>query len=208
MKRKLLLQRIASRIAGLFGIRFYNLYYVEKKLLTNTESVEPSVELKIRNANAKDLSYIIKLLGNSIRKEFEYAMAIGSTCYVALHDGKVAGYSWVNCRIIYLNGMHVVTLPDNGSYNTNSYVFPECRGQKVFQSLISRIYSDMKKEGCTFTANLVDKSNAPSIAARKRFSVNFQNAQILKLPGLKPIIVGKPFVMGASLSSVSIIQNS
>jgi len=64
----------------------------------------------------------------------------------------------------------------------------------------------MKQKNCTFTANLVGQDNAPSIAARKRFGVVFQNARFLKLPGFKPLIVGKKFLMGKSLSAEAAFQ--
>ena len=196
MNDKSALQRTASRLAGLFGIRFYNLYYCEKDLLSEIQDVDLPIELEINLATEEDLEAIIKRRGPKIQKEFDQAIKFGGFCYVALSDGNIAGHSWVNPDLIDLLGMKVAKLPDGGSYNYMSYVFPEYRGKKVFQNMIRAVYTRMKKERCAFTANLVDKSNAASISARRRFGVTFQNAQFLKIPGFRPIIVGKRFVMG------------
>ena len=95
--------------------------------------------------------------------------------------------------------MNLSGLPDKGSYNTDSYVFPSYRGNKIFQKLISSVYMDMKKAGCTFTANIVASDNAPSIAARKRFGVKFQTIYILRLPWNIPVFIGKKFITGLSV---------
>jgi len=200
MNSKPLIQRIASRAVGFFGVKFYNLYYGEKNLLVDIEPVDSSIELQIHKATDKDLNTIIDRLSAETRKNFECAKAIGSTCYIAVNDGKIAGYTWVNQKFIDLVGNIVTKLPKGGSYNYNSYVFPEYRGKRVFQSMIRLVYTKMKQEHCRFSANLVGKDNAPSVAARKRFGVLFQNARFLKLPGLKPLIIGKKFVMGKSVS--------
>ena len=55
MREKPRIQVIASRIAGAFGIRFYNLCYVEKNLSDDIEKIETPIELEIRHATADDL---------------------------------------------------------------------------------------------------------------------------------------------------------
>jgi hypothetical protein len=197
---KPLIQRIASRAAGIFGIRFYNLFYAEKSLRTEIEPVASPIELMVREAGDQDLAAIIDRLGPKIRDNFKSATAIGSTCFVALNEGRIAGYTWINRKNIDLVGHIVAQLPNGGAYNYNSFVFPEFRGKRVFQSMIHLVYTKMKQENCLFAANLVGQDNPPSIAARKRFGVIFQNARFLKLPGFKPLIVGKKFIMGKSLS--------
>jgi ribosomal protein S18 acetylase RimI-like enzyme len=195
-----LLQRVLSRLAGFFGIRFYDLYYVEKSLLTEIETVDSSIALIVREATAQDLENIMERLGPKTRKNFHTAGAIGSTCFVALHEGNIAGYTWMNRRYIDLVGHIAAKLPAEGSYSYNSYVFPEYRGKRVFQSMIRLVYLKMQQENRKFTANLVDKDNLPSITARERFGATFQNARFLKLPGFHPLAVGRKFVMGKTVS--------
>lgn len=203
---KPLIQRIASRAAGIFGVRFYNLFYAEKNLQAEIEPVAASIELTIRQAGKEDLAAIVDRLGPKIRDNFKSASAIGSTCLVALSEGRIAGYTWINLKNIDLVGHIVAQLPPGGAYNYNSFVFPEFRGKRVFQSMIYLVYTEMKEKNCRFTANLVGQDNAPSIAARQRFGVLFQNARFLILPGTKPLIVGKKFIMGKSFSAETAFQ--
>ena len=96
--------------------------------------------------------------------------------------------------------MFITDLPTNGSYTHGGYVFPEYRGKKIFQSLKHSVYTDLKSKGCYFTGALVDKTNVVSILVQKRFEARFQNARLLKLPGIEAITIGKQFLMGISVS--------
>jgi hypothetical protein len=53
--------------------------------------------------------------------------------------------------------------------------------------LTEAVYCRLAKEGFRFCCNLVDRDNAPSIAARRRLGAVFHPAPILKLPGLNPL---------------------
>jgi len=97
----------------------------------------------------------------------------------------------------------VHALPPEGAYTYNSWVRPEYRGQKIFQCLTRTVYSELKKESFEFCCNLVDRSNAPSVAARRRLGAQFHAAPILELPGLNPLPLRRlPFgvSVGASQS--------
>ena len=187
-------------MAGLFGVYYYDLYYGEKDLRAGVEAVASPIDLKVRRAGEEDLEYIIGRLGPDTRKNFDHAKSIGSFCFVAVHDSKIAGYSWANREVVDLLGMCVARLPREGSYNYNSLVFKEFRGKKVFQSLMGAVYREMREAGCTFTANLVAKLNAPSVAARKRFGVKFQGVRFVKFPLLDPIPIGRRIAVGAAVS--------
>jgi ribosomal protein S18 acetylase RimI-like enzyme len=195
------IKRMLSRMAGFFGVYYFDLYYGEKDLRAGVEAVAAPIDLEVRRATEEDLRYIIGRLGPETEKNFEQAKSVGSVCYVAVHDSKIAGYSWVNRQIVDLVGMCVARLPEEGSYNYNSLVFEEFRGKKVFQSLMAAVYREMKKSGCTFTANLVAKENKASVAARRRFGVKFQGVRFIKLPFADPIPIGKRFVVGAVVAN-------
>lgn len=197
-KKKSKIQIIASQIAGLFGIGFYNLYYVEKNLLNDIEIFESQIEVEIRKATDGDIRQILKRLDHKDRKNFEYNIAIESTCHVATHKNKIAGFSWANLKYIYIDGMKVAELPAKGSYHGDTYVFPEFRGNKILLKLVSAVYADLKKAGCIFTGTIIAKNNATSIATTKKFHVKFQTTHILRLPGPKSLIIGKRFLIGIS----------
>jgi len=205
INRKALHQRIFHRLmweASLIGIHFHYLYYAENSLLGNIEAIEASIPVEIRKATEYDLNDMTKRSNPKSGEYFEHATAIGSTSYVAINQNKVAGYIWVNRRIIDLLGMYIIDLPENGCYTHRAFVYPEYRRKRVFQSLLHSVYRDMKNKGCIFAGALIHKPNIPPIAVHKRLGAKFQNAHILKLPRIKPIIVGKRFKMGISVSEI------
>jgi len=194
------IKHVLGRMAGFFGVHYFDLYYGEKDLRSGVEAVVSPIDLEIRRADEEDLEYVIGRMGPEIAKNFDHAKSIGSVCYVAVHDSKIAGYSWVNREVVDLVGMCVARLPQEGSYNYNSLVFEEFRGKKVFQNLMGAVYREMREEGCTFTANLVAKLNTPSVAARERFGVKFQGVRFVKFPLLDPISIGRRITVGAAVS--------
>ncbi len=56
IRRKPLLQSVSSRLAGLIGIHFFNLYYAENSLLGNIETTEASIPIKISKATKEELT--------------------------------------------------------------------------------------------------------------------------------------------------------
>ena len=179
--------RASSRVAALFGVRFYNMLYGERSLLETLEHVEPSSDLMIREATAGDLELLSSVLDPEQAESCRTAADQQSRCLVALHGQEIAGYSWLNTRDVFLLSWRVQRLPPEGGYTYNSFVRPEFRGQKIFQCLTEAVYSQLEQEGFQFCCNLVDKDNAPSIAARGRLGAQFHAAPILKLPGLDPL---------------------
>ena len=179
--------RVTSRTAGLFGVRFYNMLYGERSLLETAQSVEPPPGLELRRATSGDLDRVASKLAPPQAESCRIAAAQRSQCLVAMVGQMLAGYSWFNTEDIYLLSWKVQALPPGGGYTYNSFVQPEFRGQKVFQCLTEAIYTELRQAGFEFCCNLVDRDNAPSVAARRRLGARFHAAPILKLPGLNPL---------------------
>ncbi len=178
--------RATSRTAGLFGVRFYNMLYGERSLGDAIHQVEPPAGLVIRRATSGDRELLESNLTPAQAKSCRIAAAQQSRCIVAMNGQEIAGYSWLNTRDIYLLSWRLQKLPPDGGYTYNSFVRPEYRGQKIFQRLTGAVYSELAREGFQFCCNLVDRNNAPSVAARRRLGALFHAAPILKLPGLDP----------------------
>ena len=189
LKKRPAWQVVASRIARFFGVRFYDLYYGERKLLPLLEPVIPSPPTEVREATDEDLNAIIRRIGGKAQKEFDHNIAIDSTCYVALHEDTIMGYIWVNQQIIDLVGMYLTKLPARHSFSHNAFIFPEYRRKKIYQYLRHTVCSEMYESGCLSIACLVDKANTWTIEALKHEGIKFHNAAVLKLPGLKPILL-------------------
>lgn len=199
MSALLTLRRLIGDLVRPLGVRFFDVHYLEKDLRGELQAIECPIALEVRLAEETDLAGILARSEPEIAARLERARAIGSTCYVAVHEGKIAGYSWANRKVVDMGGLIVARMPAEGAYNYESLVFPEFRGNKIFQCLIGAVYADMKAAGCTFTANLVDTHNAASIAARRRHGVAFQSARYLGVPFLGAVPLGRRFVVGAVL---------
>ena len=184
--RKPLWVRVSSRAAALFGVHFYNMLYGERSLLCALQQVEPPPTIHIREAKDRDLERLGSELNPAQAEACRMAAAQQSRCLIALDGKRLAGYSWFNTQDIHLLSWRMLPLPAEGGYTYNSFVLPEYRGQKIFQCLTEAVYSRLAREGFRFCCNLVDRDNAPSIAARRRLGAVFCPAPILKLPGLDP----------------------
>lgn len=189
-------RRLIGRLVRPLGVRFFDVFYLEKDLRGELERIESPLALEVRPAVEADLAAIVARSEPEIAVRFDQAKAIGSICYVATHAGEIAGYTWLNRKFVDMGGLLVARLPAAGAYNYESLVFPEFRGRKIFQCMMGAVYADMKAAGCTFTANLVDTHNAASIAARRRYGVAFQSARFLGIPLLGAIPLGRRFVVG------------
>lgn len=201
--RKPLWVRAASRTAGLFGVRFYNMLYGECSLVGEIRQVDPPPGLEIQPTRPRDVELLLSKLSQAQADWCRIAAGLESRCFVALDGQEIAGFSWFNTQYIYMLRSRVHALPPEGAYTYNSWVRPEYRGQKIFQCLTRTVYSELKKESFEFCCNLVDRSNAPSVAARRRLGAQFHAAPILELPGLNPLPLRRlPFgvSVGASQS--------
>ena len=179
---------VAGRTARLFGIRFFDLYYGQRDLSAKAEPVVPSLAVEIRLAAKGDLQRIPRPVGIERQMEFDRNRAFGSSCYIAVHEGKVAGYLWVNKKIINMEGMDLANLPAKHAFTHNAYVFREYRNRKIYQFLRRAICHEMYQSGCRVISCLVDKANTRSIEILRQEGIEFQNAGVLKLPGFKPIL--------------------
>jgi hypothetical protein len=181
-------QVVAGRISKFFGIQFYDLYYGEKVLLPPLEPVVPSLPTEVRLATPEDLNKIINRIGGETKREFDHNIAIDSTCHAAFHRGTITGYLWVNRQVIDLKGMYVAKLPARHSFSHHAFVFPEYRSKKIYQYLRHAVCSEMYNSGCLSIACFVDKANTQPIKVLKHEGIEFHNAAVLKLPGIKPVL--------------------
>ncbi|MFC1883297.1 GNAT family N-acetyltransferase [Thermodesulfobacteriota bacterium] len=191
MHKKPVTQVIASRMVGFFGVRFFNLLYGQKDLLSHTESNSLTDYTHVRLANREDLDKIVALMGKEIKKRFERNLALESVCYVAECEGAIAGYLWTNRDVMSLLGMCLRELSENKIFLHDVFVFPEQRRKKIFHDLLHFIYNDMKNEGFHIVSCLVGKDNGPSITGFKKIGVKFGKAPVLKLPGIRPFVLGR-----------------
>lgn len=193
------LYRLAAGTARAIGVRYFDSLYGEKNLHSQIPPAHSPLKHEIRLASKKEIREIARLQGGDIPFRFEFALKSGSSCYIAWAGEKPAGYTWINTRVMMMDMMKIIDVPPGGSFHFNSIVFPEFRRNKLFQCLIHRVYSDLKKQGYSFTGNFVDSNNTASIKARDHFNVLFQTARMGKIPGFPVFSIGRKFIPGASL---------
>lgn len=194
--RKSALRHHLGNLAGKLGFNFLHMYYGEKDLNEPIPNIQAPINVEISCANAEDLEQIKRLISPGQVRMIQSYTDFGDTCLVAKCDGEIAGYSWWNRSEIRYGAYTLVRLPENMGYTFGSFVFPEFRGKKIFQCLTCAVYSSLKAQGCEFCCNLVDQANGPSVGARRNLGATFQPVRILKLPLIRPRIIGRGFVMG------------
>ena len=123
-------------------------------------------------------------------------MAAGDRCYFAEVAGQLAGYSWISTEGIR-SGRHIACpLAPTGVYSYLSFVFPDYRGNKIFERMLSYIYCELQDEGYEFACNLVSRRNIKSIRSRQRFDAVSKPISLLFLPRAKPWVLGGPIGTG------------
>jgi len=180
-------QSVAGRIARVFGVQFYDLCYGQRDLSPPSESVVPTISIEVRRATTEELDRIVRRIGGGARGGFDHNIAINSTCYIAIHEGTVTGFLWVNRQVADLVGMHVAKLPAGHSFSHNAFIFPEYRGNKIYQYLRQAVCNELYESGCVSIACFVDKANTQPINVLKREGMEFHNAPVLKIPFINPI---------------------
>jgi hypothetical protein len=181
-------QTIAGRLARIFGIRFYDMYLAHRNL---SPSAEPSARprpCEVRLATDQDLETIASLLGGETRDDFDRYKSIGSRCYVADQDSKIAGCLWVNHHVVELKGMRLAKVPAGHTFTHGAFVLPEFRGQRMYRYLRDAVCGELYKSGFGSVACLVDKANHLSIRVLQQEGMEFYSANILKLPVIGPIL--------------------
>lgn len=197
--QKPLIQRLASRGLALFGVRFFDLLYGEKSLLETIPTIATPPGLRVGLASQEELDQLIRRLPSEQVQACRTAREIGSQCWIAWQHDRAVGYSWLDRKAVNLLGWPLFDLPETGAYTYNSFVWPEHRGGRIFQRLTEVIYRQLQADGVSFSCNLVDRSNAASIGARRRFAVVYQPSPVVKLPGRGPFVLGRLPKVGASV---------
>lgn len=81
-------------------------------------------------------------------------------------------------------------LPPGTLFIHNGFVFPRHRGREVLLQLLAEFWPRGRAAGLHSALRVVDRANAPALAAVPRPGVRFRSAPILKLPGLDPLLLG------------------
>lgn len=191
-----------KRIFKVFGIQVHQLYYFEKDLLESIISITPSYPMDIRKAGMEDIKTLLNIVSKDSRQRIKRYQKYSSVCYIAWYKDQIAGYTWLNTKLVLLNGYSMGVLGPGGAFAFGSYVFPKFRGKKVFTALIAAYYSEMRQQGYKFEGNMTSIYNLPAIRARERFSAKRKRIYIILLPFNLHILLGGPIGKGKLIHRV------
>ena len=194
--RKPLHRRLLGPVASALGVHDFLMLYGEADLARPLREIRPGLPFDVAMASRADLDELLPRLPPAQQQACRSSMGFDSQCFLARHDGRIAGYSWYHPTLLSIVHLPMETLPPTIAYTSASYVLPEFRGKKLFQRLTLAVYEHARQEGRGFVCNLVERSNAASIAARQRLSVEFQPVRIVAFPGLGARFVGRRPMMG------------
>lgn len=180
------------------GFHDFLMFYGEADLAHALPEVRTGLPFDVTLAARADVDELLPLLPAAQQQACQASARFGSVCFLARHDGRIAGYSWYHPTLLSVRHLPIETLPPNVGYTFASYVLPEFRGKKLFQRLTVTVWDHARHEGRRFVCNLVERTNAASIAARRRLNVEFQPVHIRALPGRGARFVGQRPRMGAS----------
>jgi len=151
----------------------------------------------VRLAGAQDLKAVACRQGGETAQRFANHKILGSSCVVAENERTVVGYLWTNETVFEFLGESLGILPDGFMCVHDGFVFPEFRGNGVFQYLFATVFESGRAAGLHTAVCVADRANTPTVTGCRRAGVRFRRAPILKLPGLTPMLLGVRSLGGA-----------
>jgi len=182
--RRSRVRRILGPLAASLGVRFFDVFYGERRIDEVPPLVDAPVALEVRIASEDDVREIVAHLAPDDGARAVAAYAAGDVCVVAKAEDAVAGFIWASLARVELLGVPICTLPARGAYVHLAHVFPGYRGKKVLQVLGRALHLELRDRGCAFTCRLIDRDNAPSLIGTERGGVHYRWAPVVKLPVL------------------------
>jgi ribosomal protein S18 acetylase RimI-like enzyme len=155
------------------------------------------IRVGVRSAEERDLASVTCRRGRRTAERFEGNTILGSSCVIAEHASTVVGYVWINTMVFEFLGERLRNLPSGAMCIHDVFVFPEYRGQRALQQLLAEVFESSRAAGLDAAVCVVDRENAPAVAAFRRAGVRFRRAPILKLPGVTPMLLGVRSMGGA-----------
>jgi GNAT superfamily N-acetyltransferase len=189
-RRKSLPRAFLSRALASCGFALYDMVLGQGSLAPEPQLVGPMAPVVVRVAEPSDLEDLGRRKGPGAMKRFDVNEGLGSRCVVAVHGATLVGYAWLNTAFVAFLGEAMSRLPAGTLFIHDVFVFPEHRGKKVSEQLLTGVWQRGRAAGLHTAACLVDRANAPALAAFRRVGMRFRTAPIVKLPGLSPVLLG------------------
>ncbi len=184
------------------GVRFVRLFLLETDIEGEPPAVEPGLALEVRRAGPAEIEQARAQSSQHEDHRLAQELDAGARCYVALHEGVVAGFTMIDtARIQLMEGVELAPPPEGVAYSFHSHVFERYRGKRVFQTLLSGVGALLRREGIRQLVNVVDRDNAVSIRARRKLGARGRPVALLVLPWMRPRLLGARLSSGERIDS-------
>jgi len=188
------MKKLIQKILKKLKIELFRVYFYERDLHKEVQTVKADVELDIRPTCQQDLEILLNITEEPFKSRLKNYNLDKFHGLIAWHNNKIAGYTWFRDDYLYILKYKIKKLPPNSVMGFDSYVFPEYRGKKVFSQIISEAYGFLKNKGYHKTYGFISLDNTASIKGREKFQMNKKKLDIIIFPtGHKIILGGKIF---------------
>ena len=195
---RLLLSHAAARL----GVRWWDMYYVERSLKRPLPEFVASLPLECSLATADDQKEILRKRAPSSSKLLQQRFASDDVlCYVARSEGNLVGHSMLRSGLMDMTGLDaeeilIRPMPVDTGLTHDAFVWPEFRDQHIFHALLLHMYKDRQAAGYVRICNLIDPANLRSLKVHLDMGARVQRVKFLKLPGTGAIVAGQDFAIG------------
>jgi len=189
-RRKSLPRALLSRAFAAHGSAPHDMVLDEGALKLETQPIGIRTRVVVRATEPLDLEEVGRREGGTATERSSVNQRLGSRCVVSVHANAVVGNAWANATFSQFLGEALGHLPPGTLFIHRGFVFPKHRGKEVVLQLLARFWQRGRAAGLHTALRVVDRANAPALAAVRRMGVRFRSAPILKLPGLDPSLLG------------------
>ena len=148
-----------------------------RSLLEPPSFFAPRSNVILRPATYIDLPLFEHLVPPSTLQYFDYRLANGRYCLLALDGERLAGYNWTTVRVEFEVDNLKMSLHQGDVYGDHSFTFPEYRRRGIQSALHLYRLSYMKEQGYKRIVVLVDKKNTAGLYMIKKFG--YEEADLL-----------------------------
>ena len=189
-RRKSLPRALSSRAFAAHGFALHGMVFDEAALEPETQPIGFRPRVVVRATEPLDLEEVGRREGRTATERSSVNQRPGSRCVVSLHENAAVGNARANTTFSQFLREALGHLPPGTLSIHNGLVFPKHRGKEVVPQPLARFWQRGRAAGLHTALRVVDRANAPALAAVRRMGVRFRSAPILKLPGLDPSLLG------------------
>lgn len=150
----------------------YKLELIFELKLEDFVPISSKIELVHRKATWDDIEALLAAGDYSIDyDDTEYIkerLSKGGETYLAVHNGKIAGYNWIMKGEMELSPRKLMKISPDRCYLYNGFVRDEYRGQRVINSVHTFIVKDLMEHNFKGLITTINSKNESSLKTGER----------------------------------------